>query len=361
MLGLAVSARLVGGRGLSSRGCYHRGGPFDAVISAARRLLREPLDDRIESFLIERMPTIDAEFGDEVPGDLRHDLVRIPRVLVLGPRHDQRRTRADGRQHIVRVDHLRKAGHRFEQGDAGFFAAAGVEAADRATDAGEAAAWVDGGVVERGIAAVGVTGDADAACVQFGRVDQHAQCALGVVEALAHQRVAVEQAVTHGAVVLQPVVIVRLDAVDLAAAVLEREGVRCEHGETVTRERRAEGLERAAHEAGDFALAEVEFAVVLVEDHDAAVRGLRRGCEQERRNGVAFEAAVFDALPGVAVERGHVAALERDGHGRREAESLAQPCAGFVRHAVPPDVSGVSGFTHCTPVVRNRSARARRQ
>lgn len=64
--------------------------------------------------------------------------------------------------------------------------------------------------------------------------------------------------------------------------------------------------------------------LLLVEDHGAAAGGLRRGREQERRYGVAFEAAVFDALPGVAVERGHGAALERDRRGRREAEPPAE-------------------------------------
>ncbi len=38
----------------------------------------DPPDDRVESLLIERMSAVDAQLGDEVAGDLGHDLVCIP-------------------------------------------------------------------------------------------------------------------------------------------------------------------------------------------------------------------------------------------------------------------------------------------
>lgn len=50
------------------------GRPFSLIGYA----VDDPLDDRVESFLIECMFAVDAEFGDEVAGDLGHDLVCIP-------------------------------------------------------------------------------------------------------------------------------------------------------------------------------------------------------------------------------------------------------------------------------------------
>ena len=40
--------------------------------------IHKPLDDRVESLLIERVPAIDTQLGNEVAGDLGHDLVGIP-------------------------------------------------------------------------------------------------------------------------------------------------------------------------------------------------------------------------------------------------------------------------------------------
>ncbi len=37
-----------------------------------------PLDDRVESMLIESVPAWDAELGDEAADDLGHDLVCVP-------------------------------------------------------------------------------------------------------------------------------------------------------------------------------------------------------------------------------------------------------------------------------------------
>lgn len=48
--------------------------PFSHIGYAAD----DPRDDRIESSLIESVLTVDAELGDEVAGDLGHDLVCIP-------------------------------------------------------------------------------------------------------------------------------------------------------------------------------------------------------------------------------------------------------------------------------------------
>ncbi len=44
----------------------------------------DPLDDRIESLLIESVSAIDAKLGDEITGDLGRDLICIPRVFVVG-------------------------------------------------------------------------------------------------------------------------------------------------------------------------------------------------------------------------------------------------------------------------------------
>ena len=38
----------------------------------------DPLDDRIESLLIESVSAIDANLGDEITGDLGRDLICIP-------------------------------------------------------------------------------------------------------------------------------------------------------------------------------------------------------------------------------------------------------------------------------------------
>ena len=46
--------------------------------------LNGPVDDCVEPRLVERVTAVDAEFGDEVAVDFRHDLVGIPRILVLG-------------------------------------------------------------------------------------------------------------------------------------------------------------------------------------------------------------------------------------------------------------------------------------
>ena len=67
-----------------------------AATPSIRGALHEPRHDRVESFLIERMPTLDTELGNEVSGHLGDDLIRIARVLVLGARHHQRWARADG-------------------------------------------------------------------------------------------------------------------------------------------------------------------------------------------------------------------------------------------------------------------------
>jgi len=68
------------------------GRPFSLIGYA----VDDPLDDRVESFLIECVFAVDAELGDEVAGDLGHDLVCIPRILVLRTRHNHCRPRSDG-------------------------------------------------------------------------------------------------------------------------------------------------------------------------------------------------------------------------------------------------------------------------
>ena len=40
--------------------------------------IHEPLHDRVESLLIERVPAMDTQLRNEVAGDLGHDLVGIP-------------------------------------------------------------------------------------------------------------------------------------------------------------------------------------------------------------------------------------------------------------------------------------------
>lgn len=268
------------------------------------------------------MPALHAQLGDEVACDLRHHLVRIPRILVLRARHHHRRPRTDGGQQIVVAELAYKPGHGFEQQDPGAFAQARLEAADGAADAGEPAPRIDGGVVERRGAAVRVAGHAHAVWIDFGGLQQRAQRPLGVVQALAHQQVAFQQPMAHGVVVLQPVVEVRLGALHRAASVLEGDGIRCQHRETPARERRAEGLERIAYQARHFALAEVELAVVLVEDHHAAKRLAPVRREQECRDAVVFEAAVFDAFAIESLEGFDLAALDLHPHRRPEPEAV---------------------------------------
>lgn len=48
--------------------------PFSPIGHA----VNEPLDDRVESLLIESVSAIDTQLGDEIAGDLGHDLVGIP-------------------------------------------------------------------------------------------------------------------------------------------------------------------------------------------------------------------------------------------------------------------------------------------
>lgn len=51
---------------------------YSGALSPIGYAADDPLDDRVESLSIERMSAVDAEFGDEVAGNLGHDLVCIP-------------------------------------------------------------------------------------------------------------------------------------------------------------------------------------------------------------------------------------------------------------------------------------------
>ena len=57
-------------------------GPIHRLVirpsSTIGHAIHKPLDDRVESLLIERVPAIDTQLGNEVAGDLGHDLVGIP-------------------------------------------------------------------------------------------------------------------------------------------------------------------------------------------------------------------------------------------------------------------------------------------
>ncbi len=87
---------------------------------------------------------------------------------------------------------------------------------------------------------------------------------------------------------------------------------------------RPEGLEGVADLAGHFALAEVELAVVLVKDHDAAHRFALLRQEQKGGDHIVLQPAVLDALAGVAVEVEGLGALDIDRDGLSEAEALAE-------------------------------------
>lgn len=267
------------------------------------------------------MPALHAQLGDEVTRDPRHHLIRIPRILVLRTRYHHRRPRTDGGQQVMVAELAGKPGHGFEQQDPGAFAQARLEAADRAADAREPASRIDGGVVERGGAAVRVACHAHARFIDPGGLQQGAQRALGVVQAFAHQQVALQQPMTHGVVVLQPVMEVRLRALHRAAPVLEGEGIRRQHGESPARERRSERLERVAFDPRHFALAEVELAIVLVEDDHAAPRRAPGGREQEGRDDVVFESPVFDPFAITSVECFDLASLDIDRDRMREPKA----------------------------------------
>ena len=270
------------------------------------------------------MAAFNAQLGDKTAGHARHHLIRVARILVLRARHHQRRPRGDGGQHVVRVHVAGQPGHGLEQRDAGAFAAARFEAADGAADAHEPAPHIHGRVIKRRVAAVRVPGYAHACFVQTGSLQQHAHGALRVIQALAHQRVAVQQSIAHGAVVLKPVVVVRLDAPHRGAPVLEGERVRRQHRHATACERGSEGLERTAHLAGHFTLAEMEFAVVLVEYHHAAQYFVAFRREKEGGNHIVFEPAVLDALPVEPVGADDFAALEPHRHRLRQAKALSK-------------------------------------
>ena len=68
----------------------------------------------------------------------------------------------------------------------------------------------------------------------------------------------------------------------------------------------------------------MELAVVLVEDNHAAACGAPLRGEQEGRDAVAFEAAVFDPLPVEAVAGFDLAALEVHGYGIRKSQPRSQ-------------------------------------
>lgn len=68
------------------------GRPFSLIGYA----VDDPLDDRVEPFPVECVFAVDAELGDEIAGDPGHDLVCIPRILVLRARHNQGRPWFDG-------------------------------------------------------------------------------------------------------------------------------------------------------------------------------------------------------------------------------------------------------------------------
>lgn len=72
--------------------------------------------------------------------------------------------------------------------------------------------------------------DADVSPIYSGGIREHAQRALGVVQALSHQRVTIEQSVGHRAVMPQPVIVLRLDALHSAPSILERHGIGSQNG-----------------------------------------------------------------------------------------------------------------------------------
>ena len=88
----------------------------------------------------------------------------------------------------------------------------------------------------------------------------------------------------HAVVVLQPVLIVRRDALCLSPPVLERVRVRREHSQAPSCERRAKCQQGVPGKPCDFAFSEVEFASVLVKYHHAPNRVGSLGNEQVRRD-----------------------------------------------------------------------------
>ncbi len=291
-----------------------------------------PLHDRVEAFPIERVSAVNAYFGNEVAGDLGHDAVSVARVLVVRARHDERGPRADGGEHVVRVELLSEPGYGLEERDAGVLTPSGGEAAHGAADAGEATAGIDRRVVECRVSPVRMSGHAHPLLVQVCDVAQDAQGTLRIVQALPHQQVAIEEPVGHGVVVLDPIPKGWLDAATRDPSILEGDRVGRQHGESSARERWTEGLIRAANIARDLALPEMELAVVLVEDHHPAVRCSIVRREEERRDEVSFESLVLDALSAVPVRVLRGASSER--HGPPPALPVIPPLDAAVDAAL---------------------------
>nr|WP_246505503.1 hypothetical protein [Coralloluteibacterium stylophorae] len=176
--------------------------------------------------------------------------------------------------------------------------------------------------------------NAHAPPVHAGGLEQNAQGPLRIVQALPHQHVAVQQPVAHGAVVLEPVVVIRLHAPHRAPPILEGDSVGRQNGEALTSERRPERLERVSHVAGHLAFAEVELAIVLVEDHDPAARVVGARREQESGDDVAFESVVLDALTDKAIALSDIAAseLHRDRIRKRQTFPKHRADVGHHRH-----------------------------
>jgi hypothetical protein len=101
---------------------------------------------------------------------------------------------------------------------------------------------------------------------------------------------------------LEPIVIVRRRSLHRTSSILESDGVRRQDSKPPSSERRSEGLELASYVTGYLTFSEVELAVVLVIDNDAAEHIAIRGREKESRNLVTFEPLVFNPNPVKSVE-----------------------------------------------------------
>ena len=138
---------------------------------------------------------------------------------------------------------------------------------------------------------------------------QDAQRSLGVIQALPHQQVAIQQPVTHGVVVLEPIVVIRLHSLNRSAPILESDGVRSQNREASAGKRRPESLKWIAHLTGYFTLSEMKFPIVLMEYNYPAQRIAPLWCEQQSRNEITFESSVPDPFAKEPIEFLDVASL----------------------------------------------------
>ena len=156
---------------------------------------------------------------------------------------------------------------------------------------------------------------------------------------------ALQQAMTHGVVVLEPIVVIRFYALNRSAPILESDGIRRQNHEASTGKRRPESLERIAHLTRYLALAEMKFPIVLMEYNHPAQRLAPLWREQQSRNEITFESPVLDPFTKEPIEFLDVATPDFHRRRLRKSKAIAKH-RGEVGHHPRMIVRNAACFMH---------------